>query len=146
EYYPLQNAGHAPWKLFSPAMHPDFYGFLFTQLKLDQKVGLQARPGYSSPGTLHLDGFGARAESALLFVSLRQAPFPFLDLGVFCLDPSTMLAIPTVTFNPNVRQPLRTTSFAVPAGHRGLTLHWQEIRADFRGTLRSVTNCVTTTL
>ena len=146
EYYPIQNAGHAPWSEFYPALRPDLLGFLFTHLKLDQKAGLQARAGYSSPGTLHLDGFGARKETALLFVSLGQNSFPFLDLGVFCLDTSTMLAIPTAPFDPASRQPLRTTSFSVPGGHTGLTLYWQEIRADFNGALRTVTNCVRTTL
>lgn len=146
EYYPFQGAGHSPWNLFSPAYHDDVYGFFFTHLKLDQKVGLRAQPGYASPGTLRLHGFGARGETALLFVSLRLAPFPFLDLGVFCLDTSLMLTIPTAAFGSGTRQPLRTTSFPVPAGHTGLTLYWQEIRADFKGALRTVTNCVKTTL
>ncbi len=146
EYYPLSNAGHAPWNLFDPAFHDDVYGFFFTHLKLDQLVGLRARPGYSSPGTLHLDGFGARGESAMLFVSLGQAPFRFLDLGVFCLDTRGMLALATAGFATNRRQPMRTISFPVPAGHSGLTVFWQEIRADPALGPRTVTNCVKTTL
>ena len=146
EYYPLAGKGHGPWTTFDPAYHDDVLGFFYEHMLLDQRSGLAARPGYASPGTLRLDAFGVRGESHMLFVAARQVSFPFPGLGLWCLDGTTLVGIPVPKFGAVSRQPMLTTTFNVPAGHKGLTLYWQEIRATSSGTLRTVTNCVKTTL
>jgi para-nitrobenzyl esterase len=145
EYYPIAGRRHGPWNAFDPGYHDDVLGFFYEHMSLDQRSGLSARPGYASPGTLRLDAFGVRGEARMLFVSTGQVSFPFLGLGTWCLDGSALLGIPVPRFAATPRQPLATTTLTVPAGHRGLTLYWQEIRATPAGALRSVTNCVKTT-
>lgn len=146
EYYPLVGKRHAPWSTFAPAYHDDVLGFFYEHMKLDQRSGLAARPGYASPGTLRLDAFGVRGESRMLFVAARQVSFPFLGLGQWCLDGATLVAIPVPKFGTTNRQPMQTTTFQVPAGYKGLSLYWQELRATPSNELRSLTNCVRTTL
>ena len=145
EYYPIVGRAHAPWTAFDPAYHDDVLGFFYEHMKLDQLSGLSARPGYASPGTLRLDAFGVRGESRMLFLSAGKVSFPFLGLGVWCLDGATLISIPVPKFGTGSRQPMATSTFTVPSGHTGLTLYWQELRATSSGTLRTVTSCVKTT-
>jgi hypothetical protein len=88
----------------------------------------------------------ARGESRMLFVAASQVSFPVPGLGLWCLDGTTLTGIPVPRFGTASRQPSLTTTFSVPAGHKGLTLYWQELRATSSGSLRTVTNCVKTTL
>ncbi len=145
EYYPLVGKAHGPWSSVDPAYLDDILGFFYEHLRLDQHSGLAARPGYASPGTLQLDAFGVRGESRMLFVAARQVAVPFFDLGTLCLDLGSLIGLPVANFATGNRQPVATTTFTVPSGHKGLTLYWQELRATSAGTLRSLTNCVETT-
>jgi acetyl esterase/lipase len=140
ELHPLQGAGHAPWNLL-PQFTPDMVAFLWERLRLGERAGLAAQPGWASPGTLKLDTFGSAADVVFLLASAGRADVA-LPFGRLLVDPALLVVLPPFPLAATPRLPAATTTLVVPAGIRG-ELHWQAVHVA-GATPRLLTNAPTT--
>lgn len=147
ELHPVQGAGHAPWSSYFARYHvPHVVAFLWEHLRLGQLSGLRARPGYRSPGSLTIDGFGVARDLSILMAGARRTAIPLGELGVWCLDPgSPVVALATRALPATPRLPTLSATLAVPAGLGGRTVYWQAAHLRPSHTPRTLTNCVATT-
>lgn len=144
ELLPIVGAGHAPWSIYFASFHEQAVGFLFDHLRLAQRSGLAARPGFSSPGSLTIDTFGTAGDQWVLMLGAGRIDVPLPPLGVFCLDPVGLIALPAKTLPGAPRIATGASSFAVPAGLAGQTAYWQAVHAQPGVQLRLLTNCEST--
>lgn len=145
ELLPVQGASHAPWGQYFTSFHTDSVGFLYEHLLLGQVSGLNAKPGYSSPGNLTIGSFGVAGDTSVMFVAAGSANIPLGQLGVFCLDPTTTIVLPPQALPATPRISSVTTNVSVPAGLTGLSVFWQALHAPVVTSPRWLTNCVQTT-
>lgn len=145
ELFPIQGAGHGPWGAYFGQYHVEAVGFLYHHLGLGQLAGLQARPGYASPGRLTLDSFGIAGDSYAIMVAAAQTSAPVPGFGTLCLDPLSGLVVATAGTLPSApRLATASRSMAVPPGVVG-DAYWQAFHLESAASGRWLTNCVTTT-
>ena len=144
DYQALVGKGHDPLVTLETDHIDELFAFLFAQLRLDEWAGLQVRPGQASPGTIQFDSFTVRGEVRALLVSDRRTPLAVPNLGTWWLDPFRSIPAQIGHVGGTEPFPVTTVTLPVPAGLRGRTLHWQEVRVGSNHALRAISNSVST--
>jgi acetyl esterase/lipase len=144
ELHAIPGAGHAPWAQYTQLHFADTLAFAWQHLRLAELVGVAARPGFASPGTLTIDQHGLAGSFAALWFGDAALPVPVAlpGLGALCLDPAGTLLVAASALLPTAPR-IATTSvgIAVPGGLAGFVAHWQAVEF---GSMQLLTNCIAT--
>ncbi len=124
ELHPLKGFGHAPWSQYSRFL-PWMLSWFHKHLRLSQVSGLEARPGYASPGTLQLVVSGPPKLAGFLFVSVGTARIDLGLLGIFGLDMKQGLPLAAFSLPGSPGIAGQVLSFGVPGGLKGTALYCQ---------------------
>ena len=142
ELHPVKGGGHGVWSAVFGTYWKDLHAFLWEHLRLDQLAGLKGPGTATSPGTLLLQGAGLAKDLRILFTSPGTGNRNLGPLGFFLLDPRSLVLLAASPLPSIPRQPLFSDRYPVPAGLKGMTLHFQDLRFLPNG-LRSLSNRVT---
>lgn len=138
ELVTLTGADHAPWGLWN-TFGPPLLERQWEWQRLVELGGLDAVPGWSSPGTFAPAAIGWDGDVCALFLATTKVEIPIPYLGTLWLDPSGLVPLWTTTFPQSPRVSRSGVAFPVPAGYQG-TLHLQGIYLRTAG-LPRLSNC-----
>lgn len=139
---PLVGLGHGPWSEYG-----FFFGasvdWYYRYLTLAQKNGLDARPGYQSPGRLTLAAAGPAGAHVTLYLALMSANIDLGPLGTLGLNPAYAIQVGGATLPSSSGISRVPFNFQVPPGLTGVDVYWQAVQTE-NGVPLTLTNPVKT--
>lgn len=144
ELHPIVGAGHGPWSTYFQSFHVEAVGFLYEHLRLGERAGLAAQPGYASPGTLTLDTYGVAGDFYVIGMAPSTGSLPIPGIGTLCIGPPESIVVAVSgALAASPRLAAASWSLSLPPGLAGTTAYWQAIHLHATGS-RWLTNCVET--